>query len=151
MTKTRKKTTSTKNAAKTKAAKIKRVLKLLAQGDSVAAAAERVGVGERTWYTWLADDAQLQQDYARVKAVMAEKYAEEILQIADDNSRDVLMGIYGEVGNRVAVERDRLKVDTRKFLLSKLLPKKYGDKVEFAAEKGAFNLTLRYDREDADA
>jgi hypothetical protein len=32
--------------------------------------------------------------------------------------------------NSVAVQRARLKVDTRKWLLSKLQPKKYGDKLD---------------------
>jgi hypothetical protein len=60
--------------------------------------------------------------------VQAERFFEEIREIAFDDSRDVS----GELAmpNPTAVNRDRLKVDSLKWMLGKMLPKKYGDKVE---------------------
>src|SRR5215204_374175 len=61
---------------------------------------------------------------------------EEMLAIADDASKDVVM-VDGKprVDNEIAA-RSRLRVDTRKWALSKLAPKKYGDKVTSVLEGG---------------
>ena len=68
--------------------------------------------------------------YARAKEEQADSLVEEMLTIADDASKDTLAGEFGEHGNAVAVARARLQVDTRKFIASKLKPKKYGDKLD---------------------
>ena len=71
-------------------------------------------------------------NYARVKQEMAEKFAEEILEIADDGRNDWMTiqrgGEEVEVENKEVLNRSRLRVETRKWLLSKLIPKKYGDR-----------------------
>ncbi len=60
-----------------------------------------------------------------------EALAEEILEIADDGSNDTYETEDGhEKVNTDVINRSRLRVDTRKWLMSKLAPKKYGDKVE---------------------
>jgi hypothetical protein len=59
----------------------------------------------------------------------AEFMAEDILDIADDDSKDIK---YDEDGNESCnaefVARSRLRIDTRKWLASKLAPKIYGDR-----------------------
>jgi hypothetical protein len=73
--------------------------------------------------------------YAQAKLVQADLLAEEMLDIADDGTND-WMESFGEEGdtnyklNGEHVQRSRLRIDTRKFLAAKLLPKQYGDKVE---------------------
>ena len=52
--------------------------------------------------------------------------AEEILDIADDSGGDWVE----DKLNPEVVARARLRVDSRKWILSKLVPKKYGDKVD---------------------
>ena len=61
---------------------------------------------------------------------------EDMLQIADDGSRDRVM-VDGKlrVDNEVAA-RSRLRVDTRRWALSKLAPVKYGEKVTNVLEGG---------------
>lgn len=72
--------------------------------------------------------------YAQAKLVQADLLAEEMLDIADDGSND-WMESFGEDGqtawklNGEHVNRSRLRIDTRKFLAAKLLPKQYGEKV----------------------
>lgn len=52
---------------------------------------------------------------------------DELLEIADDDSRDCMVDAEGEfVFNSQAVQRARLRVDTRKWLACKLVPKVYG-------------------------
>jgi len=65
---------------------------------------------------------------------MAEHFAEEILEIADDGSNDWIereleSGHVVKVADHKHIARSRLRVDTRKWLMSKLLPKKYGDRL----------------------
>jgi hypothetical protein len=56
--------------------------------------------------------------------------AEDILAIADDSASDVIVGENGrEMVNNEAIARSRLRVDARKWLASKMAPKKYGDKL----------------------
>ncbi|HEF4835470.1 TPA: terminase small subunit protein [Burkholderia vietnamiensis] len=83
---------------------------------------------------WLADDrfTSFRDQYARARDMQAEGMADEILEIADDGRND-WMEIQNRDGDNVgwrvngeAVQRSRLRIDARKWLLSKLLPKKYG-------------------------
>lgn len=56
--------------------------------------------------------------------------SEEILEIADETSLDTTEDSDGNVKtNHEVVARSRLRVDTRKWLMSKLAAKKYGDRV----------------------
>jgi hypothetical protein len=89
---------------------------------------------EATVYVWLNTYAVFQENYARAREVQAERFFEEIREIAFDDSRDAS----GELAmpNPTAVNRDRLKVDSLKWMLGKMLPKKYGDKVEMEHSGG---------------
>ena len=61
---------------------------------------------------------------------------EEILEIADDGSNDLMTITKGDLSyeaeNKEVTNRSRLRVDARKWIASKLKPKKYGDKVDMA-------------------
>ncbi|MCK9520851.1 MAG: hypothetical protein M0R74_17780 [Dehalococcoidia bacterium] len=83
-----------------------------------------------TFYELLKDDNKLKM-YARATEDRADKIADEILMIADNTEGDKITLPDGrEVTNHDVVNRDRLRVDARKWLLAKLNPKKYGDKVD---------------------
>ena len=70
------------------------------------------------------------EQYARAREAQADKLAEESLQIADDGRSDTYLDAEGnEKTDNEAIQRSRLRVDTRKWLASKMAPKKYGDKV----------------------
>lgn len=63
--------------------------------------------------------------------------ADELLEIADDGTNDWMERIDGDgagvgwVLNGEHVQRSRVRIDTRKWLLSKMAPKRYGDKQSF--------------------
>jgi hypothetical protein len=84
-----------------------------------------------TVFRWLAADVPFRDQYTRAMDSRADAFAEEILQIADDDSDDEVRD--PETGNtRMNTEfvaRSRLKVDTRKWLMARMAPKRYGDKV----------------------
>jgi len=84
---------------------------------------------------WLKEDKDgFLAQYELSKQEQADYLIEEMIDIADDGSND-FMTITGkggqdyEVENKEVTSRSRLRVDTRKWIASKLKPKKYGDKV----------------------
>jgi len=90
-----------------------------------------------TVYNWLNDEKHKHflETYTRAREAQAHFLADEIIQIADDTTEDEKIVSIGEDGIEVKVTdheviaRSRLKVDVRKWLASKLFPKKYGDRI----------------------
>lgn len=87
-------------------------------------------ISSATFYDFMDENNDRLKKYARATELRAEKMAEETLEIADCIGDDVMILPDGrEVENQRVINRDRLRVDTRKWLLSKLHPKKYGEKI----------------------
>lgn len=81
---------------------------------------------------WLteSDKGYFRENYARATSDRADKMFEEILAIADDGSNDWTTTADGRpIVDHEHVNRSRLRVDARKWMLGKMQPKKYGDKV----------------------
>jgi len=84
-----------------------------------------------TFNEWLSNDNELSKQYARVCEMRFDLIFEEILNIADNVGQDIIITKDGqEIINHHIINRDRLRVDARKWALSKMNPKKYGDKLE---------------------
>ncbi len=83
-----------------------------------------------TIFRWLEEHQSFRDKYTRAKEMQAEVMAEEILEISDDSTGDVVFTERGPAQNTEFINRSRLRVDARKWLASKILPKKYGDKVD---------------------
>ena len=80
---------------------------------------------------WLRDIDGFSSQYARAREDQAEFYLDEIIAISDDVTLDEIIDGEGNPRtNHEAIQRSRLKVDTRKWAMSKLAPKKYGDKIQ---------------------
>lgn len=97
-----------------------------------------------TVFKELSEDATFAEQYARAKQAGIEAMAEDILEIADDGRNDWMERNAEDGGfavNAEAVRRSQIRIDARKWLLSKLAPKKYGDKIEHD-HKGGVTLTL---------
>ena len=90
---------------------------------------------ERTVFRWLAAEPTFWRLYMRAREAQMEKWCEEIVEIADDARNDYMdrLAKNGEI-ERVydpeAVQRSRLRIETRKWVMSKLAAKRYGDKVD---------------------
>lgn len=90
---------------------------------------------ESTVRKWaLEDRGGFYPQYAQAREIGYQAMADEVLEISDDGRNDWVER-QGEddsktyVLNGEHVQRSRLRVDTRKWLLSKALPKVYGDKI----------------------
>lgn len=85
-------------------------------------------------YNWRRRFPAFARAYARAREDQADSYVDEIIDIADDKSKDVIRkarkdGTVEEVVNDEAIQRARLRIDTRKWTAAKLRPQAYGDKV----------------------
>jgi hypothetical protein len=87
---------------------------------------------------WLQDDSKegFRDKYARAREAQADFYAEQIIEIADEECTYVKHGDGDEekevevAFDSAAVARNRLRVDARKWYASKVAPKRYGDRIE---------------------
>lgn len=99
----------------------------LADGKSLRSICAKDGYPVKsTVFLWLRDHPEFAEQYTRAKEESADYLAEEMLEIADDITEDS--------------QSRRVRVDTRKWIASKMKPKKYGDKLDV---NGKFDGTLQ--------
>jgi hypothetical protein len=117
----------------------------LAEGESLNAicAGENLPA-ESTVRSWAVNpEHPISAKYRAAREVGYMKMADELLEISDDGSNDWMERRHGDdkestwVVNGEHVQRSKLRVETRKWILSKALPKVYGDKVAVTGEGGA--------------
>lgn len=114
----------------------------LAEGESLVQICKDDDMpGVSTVFRWLASNAAFRDTYARAREVQAERLADEIVEIADEGRRDTYIDDEGrERTNYDVIARSKLRVDARKWIASKLAPKKYGEKVQ-QEHSGAVQVT----------
>ncbi len=118
----------------------------LAQGESLKAiCTDDEMPAATTVHQWVLEDKGADEQgkggfsnkYARARAIQAENMFDEILDIADDGTNDYMTITKGDMTYNVedheVTNRSRLRVDSRKWYLSKVLPKKYGDKLDLTS------------------
>lgn len=94
-------------------------------------------MSSQTFYAYIDSNPDESKRYARSTELRAERMAEDILNIADNVCDDIIVLEDGrEVVNNHVISRDRLRVDSRKWLAAKLFPKKYGEKVDLSSSDG---------------
>lgn len=93
--------------------------------------------GPATFYAWACNGTggDFSLRYANARRALAIHWAEDIIEISEDGKNDwkERRRANGEIVSTVdaeAVQRSKLRVDTRKWLLSKLHPEVYGDRVQ---------------------
>jgi hypothetical protein len=107
------------------------VLQGMRDGLSAFKACQEAGVPQSTFNRWVDADAKLAEDYAHAREDLIERMAQEVLELADSDVPETGEG----KKDWQAIQKHKLQVDTRKWLLSKLAPKKYGDRLELAGDK----------------
>lgn len=106
----------------------------LALGNSLRTVCEIEGMPSvKTIFNWFRTYPEFLQQYARATEERAEAQNEEILDIGQDAIKAVLE-YKGEpkLGNAL-VSAHKLKADTLKWSMSKMKPKKYGDKIDMTS------------------
>jgi hypothetical protein len=116
------------------------IFESIENGNSLRKSLIAVGISSRTFYQWIDEDEEKVKQYARATEERAEALLDEMLDIVDNTSQDYVDVDMGEgepseilatkKPNYELIQRSRLRYDARKWLVSKLNPKKYGDKVD---------------------
>lgn len=133
----------------------------IAEGESLRSVAKDPKMPSvSTVCRWLLDTERKEfwEQYEKARNAQAELMFDELLDIADDGENDYVLrenkdGSDWWQYNGEAVQRSRLRVDTRKWYLSKVLPKKYGDKLDLTSggkELPTPIMSLNVSRNDSD-
>lgn len=89
---------------------------------------------------WIFKNKEFADMYAQAREQQADFYFEEILEISDNTGGDTYIDEKGrERIDHENINRSRLRVDTRKWVIARLAPKKYGDQ---AAGSEAVQITV---------
>ena len=111
-----------------------RICERLSDGKSLRAVCREEGMpAMSTVWLWVGKYPDVSHQSANAKQAGLEALAEDLLELSDDGQNDWMENNDPEnPGYRLNgehIQRSKLRVDTRKWLLSKLVPKKYGDKM----------------------
>ena len=105
-----------------------------------------------TIFNWLATNKVFLDLYTRAKEMQAENIADEMLEIADDGSNDLMTIVKGdssyEMENKEVTSRSKLRIETRKWISAKLLPKKYGEKSQIDIKHGILPAIIDWSDEE---
>ena len=84
----------------------------VASGLTMAGLARELGISNLSLYHWIKKDPERQERFAQARAIAADQWAEECLDIADQT-------------DNLNANADRLKIETRKWLAGVTNPDKY--------------------------
>jgi len=105
------------------------------KGKGVNTACKKYNLDPRSFFNLVDKNPSLLQQYTRALELKADVIAERIILNSHNRSNDFYIdGDGNQKPNPVAVQRDRLMLDADKWLLSKIAPKKYGDKLTLDGE-----------------
>ncbi len=110
------------------------ICRMLAVGMSMREVSEQEGMpGENTMWDWKLRNEEFSGKYARAKEAAMHYMADELIRIADDGTNDWMQRNRDDENeawtiNGEHVQRSRLRVDTRKWVMARLAPKNFGDK-----------------------
>ena len=119
----------------------------LAHGKTLKETCRQDGMPpESTVRLWALDDVDgFAARYARAREIGYHSMADELLEISDDARNDWMERNAEEnagwEANGEHLQRSRLRVDTRKWMLAKALPKIYGEKQQ-VEHTGGVNITV---------
>jgi hypothetical protein len=88
---------------------------LILEGKSLRHICKELGISRQTVCVWLDENPQFLKRYLICRELYCEFVFDEILEIADSPAND-----FSEV------KKQQLQIDTRKWMLSKMNPKRYG-------------------------
>ena len=115
---------------------VKEILERICRGETIDRICKDEHMPHRsTVWKWVRYDPDFAELYFEAKKFQLDAFAEQIITIADESVHDIRMA-YDRQGNPIpeinfeAVKRSELRVKTRQWLMERLMPKKYGDKVQ---------------------
>lgn len=125
-----------------------KICKRIADGESLRSIVKDEDMpSSSTIFRWLLDEQykEFWEQYEKARNIQAELMFDELLEIADDGTNDYMEreSSSGETylaSNTEHVQRSRLRIDARKWYLSKVLPKKFGEKLDVTSDNKPLKL-----------
>lgn len=103
------------------------ICRRMSDGTSLRKVCEADDMPDRaTVVDWDQKNPDFSRQYRKAREAMYDAWSDQIMTISDDTTRDYV----DEEGQRLNgehVQRSKLRVDSRKWLLSKLVPHRYGE------------------------
>ena len=98
-----------------------------------------------TFFQWMIKSDTLKELYNYAREVRSDVLFEEIIEIADTpfegtKTKDTPKGVIIETGDMT--EHRKLQIDARKWVVAKMQPKKYGDKLDVTTGGEKINRTV---------
>lgn len=115
--------------------------RMVDERKSATAICEDMGIPASTFFTWT-QESWVFEKYARARDMLADAWFDECIEIADDGRNDWVekRNAEGEVTgwtlNGEHVQRSKLRADTRRWMVSKMAPKRYGERATHVHEGG---------------
>ncbi len=109
---------------------------LLEQGQTLTAICRDPGMPDRTTVLrWKRENTDFHHRYSRARHDQMDCFGDQNIDIADDGTTDFITkkgrnGVEYEAVDQEHIQRSRLRVDARRFLMSKIAPHVYGDHIE---------------------
>lgn len=122
------------------------IFETIENGKSLRYALSKIPLSSSTFFIWIDEDDDKSKQYARATELRAEALLDEMFDIVDEADNDIsefeiTEGVTAEKVNHEVIQRSRLRYDARKWLVSKLNPKKYGDRIQQDIDlKGTLNI-----------
>lgn len=113
-----------------------RILERVAAGETLTSVCADQDMPARTTvYRWQEADGAFRAAYRRAREAQMEAWSDEIVDISDDTALDTVtkvtpQGREYEAVDHENIQRSKLRVNTRQWLMARLHPATYGDKVE---------------------
>ncbi len=119
-----------------------KICERIALGESMRAICDDADMpSRRSVLRWLNDHEEFRTLHAEARELQADHFFDEIFEIADDASNDFMARQQKDGGAEKTldaehIQRSRLRVDTRKWAMARMAPKKYGDKIQHTGDGG---------------
>ena len=105
------------------------VIELIKNGKAVKVACEELKYSRTDFYNLINKNVELMNTYTHAREERSELLFEQILEIANHTEED-----HTPFTGSNVIQRDRLRVDAIKWVLSKMSPNKYGDKIDVVSD-----------------
>ena len=110
---------------------------MVSDGLSLRKASARHQISAQTFLRAVAASPALAEQYDRARATMIERLADEVMELADAPVAKLDNG----ATDPGLVRHRQLQVDTRKWFLSKLAPKIYGDRLDVSVSDTRISIS----------
>lgn len=116
------------------------ICRRISEGESLRSICKRPEMPVMsTVMLWVLDENKkvFSERYRRAREAQAENMFDEILEIADDGTNDYMSIGKGDksynVEDKEVTNRSKLRVNARQWYLSKVLPRKFGEKLDLTS------------------